>query len=139
MFQIILPVFAHQVSTIHNHAIFLIYHSVPVRPQMRPYNPEGEDLKMKGSLLSFYLSVERNPSFLCQLHLFLIYIIYFKSGYIKDLKMVKPKLFDQIRDTIRVEYLSYRTEQEKSYVHWLKRYTLYHCKRHSDEIRTLTH
>jgi site-specific recombinase XerD len=38
------------------------------------------------------------------------------------------KLLDQIRDAIRLKHYSYRTE--KTYVHWARRYILFHNKRH---------
>ncbi|NOZ60243.1 MAG: integron integrase [Calditrichaeota bacterium] len=40
----------------------------------------------------------------------------------------KPKLLDQLRSTIRTKHYSYRTEQ--TYVYWVKRFILYHGKRH---------
>ena len=46
--------------------------------------------------------------------------------------MEKPKLLDQVRNAIRVKNYSYRTEQ--SYVHWIKRYVIYHHKRHPSEM-----
>ena len=53
------------------------------------------------------------------------------------------KLLDQLSDTLRMLHYSYRTEQ--AYVDWVRRYILFHNKRHpkdlgTDEIRTfLTH
>jgi integron integrase len=45
----------------------------------------------------------------------------------------KPrKLLDQVRDQLRLKHYSYRTEQ--SYVHWIKRYILFHRKRHPAEM-----
>ncbi len=44
----------------------------------------------------------------------------------------KPKLLDQVRQTIRVKNYSYRTE--KSYVYWIKKYILFHGKRHPNEM-----
>ena len=45
----------------------------------------------------------------------------------------KPKkLLDQLRDAIRLKHYSYSTE--KTYVHWAKRYILYHNKRHPAEM-----
>jgi len=44
----------------------------------------------------------------------------------------KPKLLDQVRQTLRVKNYSYRTE--KSYVYWIKQYILYHNKRHPQEM-----
>jgi integron integrase len=42
------------------------------------------------------------------------------------------KLLDQVRDALRVRHYSYRTEQ--SYVDWIKRYILFHDKRHPREM-----
>jgi len=42
------------------------------------------------------------------------------------------KLLDQLRDTIRLKHYSYRTEQ--SYVQWVRRYILFHNKRHPQEM-----
>lgn len=39
-----------------------------------------------------------------------------------------PRLLDQVRESIRRHHYSYRTEQ--AYVHWIKRYILFHNKRH---------
>ena len=56
----------------------------------------------------------------------------------------KPqKLLDQVREAIRTKHYSYRTEQ--TYVEWIKRFILFHKKRHPkemgvDEIRSyITH
>jgi integron integrase len=40
----------------------------------------------------------------------------------------KPKLLDQVREAIRVRHYSLRTE--KAYVQWVKRFILFHNKRH---------
>jgi len=48
-------------------------------------------------------------------------------------KMVKLKLLDQVRDAVRVRHLSYRTEQ--AYVDWIRRFILFHKKRHPIEMR----
>jgi len=40
----------------------------------------------------------------------------------------KPKLLDQVRTTIRLKHYSIRTEQ--AYVDWIKRFILFHRKRH---------
>jgi integron integrase len=42
------------------------------------------------------------------------------------------KLLDQVREAIRVKHYSYRTEQ--SYVGWIRRYILFHNKRHPKEM-----
>jgi integron integrase len=55
----------------------------------------------------------------------------------------KPKLLDQVRDVIRRKHYSIRTEQ--AYIDWIKRFIVYHAKRHPAEMaeeevaRFLTH
>ena len=45
----------------------------------------------------------------------------------------KPKkLLDQVSDTLRTKHYSYRTEQ--TYKDWIKRYILFHNKRHPNEM-----
>jgi len=44
----------------------------------------------------------------------------------------KPKLLDQVRDAIRARHYSYRTEE--AYVGWIKRFILFHRKRHPSEM-----
>jgi site-specific recombinase XerD len=45
----------------------------------------------------------------------------------------KPKkLLDQLRDAIRIKHYSHSTE--KTYIHWAKRYILFHNKRHPAEM-----
>jgi len=46
----------------------------------------------------------------------------------------KRKLLDQVRDAIRLKHYSYKTEQ--SYVAWIRRYILFHNKRHPQEMGT---
>jgi integron integrase len=43
-----------------------------------------------------------------------------------------PKLLDQVRDKIRLKHYSLRTEQ--TYVDWIKRFVLFHQKRHPAEM-----
>ena len=43
-----------------------------------------------------------------------------------------PKLLDQVRDKLRVKHYSIRTEQV--YVDWIKRYILFHGKRHPKDM-----
>ena len=38
-----------------------------------------------------------------------------------------PKLLDQIRDKLRVKHYAIRTEEQ--YLHWIKRFILFHGKR----------
>jgi integron integrase len=42
------------------------------------------------------------------------------------------KLLDQVSDAIRTKHYSYRTEQ--TYIDWIKRYILYHGKRHPKDM-----
>ena len=42
------------------------------------------------------------------------------------------KILDQVRDALRLKHYSYRTEE--SYVDWVKRYILFHHKRHPAEM-----
>jgi hypothetical protein len=44
----------------------------------------------------------------------------------------KPKLLDQVRDVIRRKHYSIRTEQ--AYIDWIKRFIIYHGKRHPREM-----
>lgn len=43
-----------------------------------------------------------------------------------------PKLLDQVRQLLRVRHYSIRTED--SYLHWVKRFILFHGKRHPSEM-----
>ena len=42
------------------------------------------------------------------------------------------KLLDQVRDALRTQHYAYRTE--KSYLQWIRRYILFHNKRHPKEM-----
>ena len=48
--------------------------------------------------------------------------------------MEKPpkKLLEQVSDIIRLKHYSYKTE--KSYLNWIKRYIIFHNKRHPREM-----
>ena len=46
--------------------------------------------------------------------------------------MGQPKLLDQVRDRIRTKHFSIRTEQ--TYIDWIKRFILFHNKRHPKEM-----
>ncbi|MPZ45382.1 MAG: integron integrase [Betaproteobacteria bacterium] len=54
-----------------------------------------------------------------------------------------PRLLDQVRDRIRFKHYSIRTEQ--AYVHWIRRFVIFHARRHPNDmgapevIRFLTH
>ncbi len=43
-----------------------------------------------------------------------------------------PKLLDQLRNRIRLKHYSLRTEQ--AYLQWVKRYILFHGKRHPSDL-----
>jgi len=43
-----------------------------------------------------------------------------------------PRLLDQVREIIRIKHYSIRTEQ--AYVQWIRRYILYHGKRHPRDM-----
>ncbi len=43
-----------------------------------------------------------------------------------------PRLLDQVRDKIRVKHYSIRTETQ--YLQWIRRFILYHGKRHPREM-----
>lgn len=45
------------------------------------------------------------------------------------------KLLDQVRDAIRLKHYSYRTEE--TYVYWIRRFILFHSKRHPQEMGTV--
>jgi len=42
--------------------------------------------------------------------------------------MIQPNLRDQVRDALRVRHCSIPTEE--FYLHWIKRFILFHDKRH---------
>ena len=44
----------------------------------------------------------------------------------------QPRLLDQLRDRIRLKHYSIRTEQ--AYIDWVKRFVLFHCKRHPAQM-----
>ena len=44
----------------------------------------------------------------------------------------KPRLLDQVRDTIRRKHYSIRTEQ--SYIDWIKRFIYFHDKQHPRDL-----
>ena len=44
----------------------------------------------------------------------------------------KPRLLDQVRAAIRTRHYSYRTEE--AYVGWIRRFILFHGKRHPGEM-----
>ena len=49
--------------------------------------------------------------------------------------MPKLRLLDRVRESIRVRQYSMSTE--KSYVAWIRRYILFHGKRHPSEMEKL--
>ncbi len=46
----------------------------------------------------------------------------------------KPRLLDQVRNTLRVKHYALRTEE--TYLNWIKRFILYHRKRHPQDMDT---
>ena len=44
----------------------------------------------------------------------------------------RPKLLDRVRDAIRTRHYSPRTEE--AYVHWIRRYILFHGKQHPSTL-----
>ena len=44
----------------------------------------------------------------------------------------KPRLLDQVRNAIRVRHMARSTE--KAYVDWIRKYILFHNKRHPREM-----
>lgn len=46
---------------------------------------------------------------------------------------VKKKLLDIVREKIRFKHYSYSTE--KTYIHWIKQYILFHNKKHPIDMR----
>ena len=49
--------------------------------------------------------------------------------------MSQPKLFDQFHSAIRIRNYSPRTEE--AYWHWIKKFILFHNKRHPNEMGEL--
>jgi site-specific recombinase XerD len=47
-------------------------------------------------------------------------------------KRVHPRLLDRVREALRARHCSRRTE--KAYVAWIRRYILFHGKRHPAEL-----
>lgn len=43
-----------------------------------------------------------------------------------------PKLLDQLRDKVRLKHYSLSTERQ--YAHWVKRFVLFHGKRHPKDM-----
>ena len=43
-----------------------------------------------------------------------------------------PRLLDRVRETVRLHQYSYETE--KAYVSWVRRFILFHGKRHPDDL-----
>jgi hypothetical protein len=50
-----------------------------------------------------------------------------------EIKPERPRLLDQVRTAIRVRHYSLRTEE--AYVQWIRRFILYHGKRHPSQVR----
>src|SRR3990172_7307365 len=65
----------------------------------------------------------------CKNITFTVIIIHNKWG--SEVFMAK-KLLEQARDILRTKHYSYRTE--KTYIDWMRRYILFHHKRHPGEM-----
>jgi len=53
--------------------------------------------------------------------------------YQKTTKVAKPsKLLDQVRQVLRTKHYSLRTE--KTYIHWIREFILFHGKRHPNQM-----
>lgn len=50
----------------------------------------------------------------------------------QPLQTPPKKLLEQVREAIRLKHYSYRTEE--TYVQWIRRYILFHHKRHPQEM-----
>ena len=48
------------------------------------------------------------------------------------MRMKRSKFLDQVREVIRSNHFSYRTE--KTYINWIYRYLVFHNKRHREEM-----
>jgi len=55
-----------------------------------------------------------------------------RAGAIAPAAAARPKLLDQVREAIRTRHYSYRTEE--AYVGWIRRFILFHHKRHPAEM-----
>ena len=44
----------------------------------------------------------------------------------------QPKLLDRVRDAVRMRHYSRRTEE--AYVHWIRRYIVFHGKAHPSTL-----
>ncbi len=47
-------------------------------------------------------------------------------------ELPRPRLLDRVREAIRLRHYSRRTE--KAYVHWTRRFVLFHNKRHPEQM-----
>jgi hypothetical protein len=51
---------------------------------------------------------------------------------VPPLEKRESKLLERVRNALRVRHLSLKTE--KAYLHWVRRYILFHGKRHPQEM-----
>ena len=54
------------------------------------------------------------------------------SPFVRAVGAPAPRLLDRLREAIRVRHYSRRTE--KAYVGWVRRFVLFHDKRHPQEM-----
>ena len=58
-----------------------------------------------------------------------------KAAFERVIPNPKSKLLEQVREVCRLKHYSLRTEQ--SYVAWVRRFILFHQKRHPREMRAV--
>ena len=61
-----------------------------------------------------------------------VYIYIYSGLRIRNRRMKQPKLLDQVRQSIRMKHYSPRTEE--AYIDWIKRFILFHKKRHPKDM-----
>jgi len=64
---------------------------------------------------------------------YLIYTYKYSKFNLNNMDKAPKKLLEQVRDTLRLKHYSIRTEN--SYISWIKRYILFHNKRHPKDMR----
>lgn len=52
--------------------------------------------------------------------------------FVAGVEKREPRLLDRVRDALRVRHMSLRTE--KTYIHWIRRFILFHQKRHPKDM-----
>jgi integrase len=64
----------------------------------------------------------------------IVVVITIQQNHFENKRYTMPavKLLDRVREQLRLKHYSYRTEE--TYLHWIKRYILFHKKRHPIEM-----